>query len=57
MLVRVGTDAEGGRERQICAIATGLIPALDGGSDRTGNDGEVEQPRDAPLVRDFVLKG
>lgn len=44
------------RKRQIRAIATRLIPTLDGGADGTGDDGEVQDLGDAPLVLDLIAE-
>lgn len=44
-------------EEQVGAVGTGLVPALDGGADGAGDDGQPESPGQAPLVLDLVLEG
>ena len=51
------SDAKGPREVEVGAIGTGLVPALDGGTNGTCDDGEVEHSWDAPLVQHFVAEG
>lgn len=54
--MRGPADAKDGGERQVCAVAAGLIPSLDGGADRASDDGEVQDLGDAPLVQDLVVE-
>lgn len=49
-------NAEGGGKRQVCAVATLLVPTLDGSADGTSDDSEVERLGDPPLVGDFLLQ-
>lgn len=52
----VGVKAKGLGEGQVGAIASLLVPTLDGGADGAGDDGQVERPGDPPLVADLVLE-
>ena len=53
----LGGDAEGGREVEVRAVGARLVPALDGGADGAGEDGQQQRPGNAPLVQDLVAQG
>ncbi len=54
VVVRGATDTEGIGERQVGAVATLLIPTLNGGTNGAGNNGQVQETRDTPLMLDFL---
>jgi len=54
-MIRISTNTEDVGEGQVGAVAACLIPALHRRPDRASDDGEVEDPRDTPLVEDLIL--
>lgn len=49
----VAPDIEHRGKDEICAIGSRLVPSLNCSTDRTGDNGEVEDSRYSPLVEDF----
>ena len=54
IVIGVATDAKNVGEGQVRTIAALLIPTLDGGTDGAGDNGQIEETRDAPLVLNLL---
>lgn len=55
-MVAGAPDVKVGRHRQVGSVGPGLIPTLDGGTDRTGDNGEIQRSGLAPLIKDLIAK-
>lgn len=52
-----GADAELSGKAEIGTVGTGLVPSLDGGTDRADDDGDIQGHGMSPLVGDFDAQG
>lgn len=54
--MRIRSNAKNRWKRQVGAVASCLIPTLYSGADGAGDDGEVENLGNAPLVQNLVAQ-